>query len=412
MNRLKILYIHHGKGLGGAPISLLTLIKGLDVSRYRPIVLFLYDSEALQLFRDEGIEVIGPINLSDFSHTQIYWFRWYHLHHALKAFCQTLYTRWITAPKILKKINPTLIHLNTSSLIAWGIAASRLNIPVVWHIRESLADGYLGLRKIIIKKIIACYATRIVPICKTDGRFWSTTKKKVLYNPVDTQRFSPAVVAAVLPLNTPYLLFVGGLSYQKGTGFMLEIFEAVNKHIPSVRLIIAGAFSKPNNSFIQKFSPEKKYILDAYKRYEKLKNSIIVTGPTREIPALMKAASIIFFPAQVDHFARPVIEAGCMAKAVLASDLPQLREIIEHNVTGYLLAKDDLRGWVTTTIDLLTNEQKRSCIEKAHYTYSKKHFAQDEYSASIDALYEDVLTKKQLPIDPNRKNIREKQNIL
>ena len=60
MNKQTILYIHHGKGLGGAPISLLTLIKALDLTCYRPIVLFLYDSEALKLFRDD---VNNPLSI-------------------------------------------------------------------------------------------------------------------------------------------------------------------------------------------------------------------------------------------------------------------------------------------------------------------------------------------------------------
>ena len=123
MNRQTILYIHHGKGLGGAPISLLTLIKALDLTRYRPVVLFLYDSEALKLFRDEGVEVVGPINLSDFPHTKMYWFRWYHAHHTIKALAQTVVTLFLIAPRLLSIINPDIIHLNTSSLIAWGIAA-------------------------------------------------------------------------------------------------------------------------------------------------------------------------------------------------------------------------------------------------------------------------------------------------
>ncbi|GEM_PF-6522728 len=36
-----ILYIHHGGGLGGAPLSLLYLLQQLDRSRYEPIVLTL-----------------------------------------------------------------------------------------------------------------------------------------------------------------------------------------------------------------------------------------------------------------------------------------------------------------------------------------------------------------------------------
>ena len=74
-----ILYVHHGKGLGGAPLSLLYLIQGLDKNKYEPIVVVLYASEIIDLYKQNNIRVVGPLNIMDFSHTKIWWFRWYHV---------------------------------------------------------------------------------------------------------------------------------------------------------------------------------------------------------------------------------------------------------------------------------------------------------------------------------------------
>lgn len=387
--RKTILYIHHGKGLGGAPISLLTLIKGLDLAKYRPLVLFLYDSAAIQLFLQAGIEVLGPINLSDFSHTQVYWFRWYHLHHIAKALFQS-FKSFFVARKILRTIKPNIVHLNTSTLTAWGLAAKQENISLVWHIRESLAEGYLGLRRWVIKKIIARCATIIVPICKTDGRFWSE-KKQILYNPVDTTRFLPSVRATPLPHDKQYLLFIGGLSHQKGTALMLTIFNHVVQALPDTMLIIAGDFKKPLKNGL---SPEQKSIHQAYNLYEKLKANIIITGPTQEIPALMAAASIIFFPAQVDHFARPVIEAGCMAKPVIVSDFPQLQEVVHHGKTGFLLPPKNITTWVSTTINLLNNPTLQKEMGAAAYLFCQENFPLHRYAKEIDLVYTNILDDK------------------
>lgn len=378
--RKKILYVHHGKGLGGAPISLLTLIKGLDLNKYQPLVIFLYDSAAMKLFQDSGIEVYGPINLSDFSHTEVYWFRWYHVHHAAKALFQSTKSFFV-ARRILRDINPDLIHLNTSSLTAWGLAAKRLNIPVVWHIRESLAPGYLGIRRFLNRKIIAYCASTIVPICKTDGRFWAE-KKLVLYNPVDTTRFLPTTNNK--ETTKKYLLFLGGLSLQKGTAHMLSVFEQVLKKNPNTVLIIAGEFHKPSKRII---SPEQRSIHQAYNLYEKLKNNIIITGPTQDVPTLIASASIVFFPAQIGHFARPVIEAGCMAKPVIASNFAQLQEIITHGKTGFLLPPNDIAAWATTTIALLKNKKKLMSMGNAHYAFCQKHFPLSAYAKKINTLY-------------------------
>jgi len=134
--RKKILYIHHGQGLGGAPLSLLYLVEGLDKSLYHPIVLFLKDSEVVELYKSRGIEVVGPLNLSDFAHTKIWWYRAQSFHHLVKAIKDHIKTVKIIAPYWLNKIKPDIVHLNTSSLLAWGKAAYRSGIPVAWHVRE------------------------------------------------------------------------------------------------------------------------------------------------------------------------------------------------------------------------------------------------------------------------------------
>ena len=55
MEHPKILFIHHGKGIGGAPLSLLYLVEGLLKTTYKPLVVFLHDSDAMTLFKKKNI---------------------------------------------------------------------------------------------------------------------------------------------------------------------------------------------------------------------------------------------------------------------------------------------------------------------------------------------------------------------
>ncbi len=141
MSRKKILYIHHGIGIGGAPLSLLYLIENLNKKKYHPVVLFLQKSEVVDLYKAKGIDVVGPLNISDFSHTKIWWYRWYHPHHWIRSLWDTFRTCHNVADYWFEKIKPDILHLNTSSLIAWGKVAKRRKIPIVWHIREPFAPG-------------------------------------------------------------------------------------------------------------------------------------------------------------------------------------------------------------------------------------------------------------------------------
>ena len=126
----KILYIHHGKGLGGAPLSLLYLIKGLNKKKYNPLVLFLYDSEVIELYKSNGIETIGPVFEHDFAHTKIWWYKWYQIHHLTKSIYSQIKTVLLKASYWYNKIKPDIVHLNTSSLVAWGIVAKSQNLAI------------------------------------------------------------------------------------------------------------------------------------------------------------------------------------------------------------------------------------------------------------------------------------------
>ena len=54
--KIRVLYINHGTGIGGALISLRNLINELDKDRFSILVLCLRDSSALEYFRSSGIE--------------------------------------------------------------------------------------------------------------------------------------------------------------------------------------------------------------------------------------------------------------------------------------------------------------------------------------------------------------------
>jgi len=376
-----ILFIHHGKGIGGAPLSLLYLVQALDQRFFKPVVLFLHDSDALKMYRELGIETVGPVNRMDFPHTKIWWLRWYHAPMIFRAIKDTLITRFFTAPHWLKKIKPDMVHLNTSSLVAWAIAAHRAKIPVIWHIREPLANGYFGLRKAFVRTCVARYATRIVAISKHDAQPWiKNPKVHIMYNAVPPEKFNPTTDPSVflkrynLDPSTPKILFLGGVSREKGTYLICNIFTELLKKLPNAQLLIAGAsntFKPPSNATL--------------------------LGTIHDTPAAMAASNVIVFPATVGHFARPIIEAGFMKKPVVASNLAPLDELVIHNKTGFLIDHKDTQAWVDALYKLLTNSTLNHSMGKQAYAFCTEHFGLDKQQQIIHELYLETLEKNYEP---------------
>lgn len=397
----KILYIHHGKGLGGAPLSLLYLVLELNKKIYKPIVLFLYKSDAVDLFKSYGIKIIGPIFEHDFPHTKIWWYKWYHVHHLIKSIYSQIKTIFYIASYWYKKIKPDIVHLNTSSLIGWAIAAKKANIPIVWHIREPLADGYFGIRKKLIKKIIARYATKIVPICKNDAKPWiDLNKTNIIYNPVNKNIFYPReknsseikefIKINNIPFNAKTILFLGGLSVEKGTHIILESFIRLKKILPISHLIMAGYFDLDKKSKIL-YSPSDKYKKYISNLIKKEMNSITILGPINNVPIAMAASNIIVFPATVGHFARPLIEAGFMSKPSLASKIEGVNEIIKDGETGFLIEPSDYNKWTDALFKLITNEELALKIGNNAFDHCLKNFSSELHVQKIENCYKETL---------------------
>jgi glycosyltransferase involved in cell wall biosynthesis len=393
---LRVLYIHHGTGIGGAAISLLTLVKNIDRSRFEPVVLFLHNSDATALFRSEGIEVLGPVNESDFSHTKIWWYRWYHAHHFARAFVSTIKVMRTGAHYWFDRIAPDIVHLNTSSLVAWGRVATLRNIPVVWHVREPLASGYFGLRKQFVTSCVARYSSRITPICRNDALPWkSLNKVQVIYNAVDPKKF---IAAKQLQASAPTILFLGGLSYEKGTLEILRIFKKVLKVVPNARLLIAGYFNVglSGRSGLYRALPSERYKRKVSRALKAVSKHVALLGPITDVPAVMARSSVVVFPARVGHFARPVIEAGFMKRAVVASNLAPLDELLVDGKTGYLVDIYDTDAWAQKISYLLRDAVVQEAMGKAHYELCTEKFGLERQIEVVHALYSDLAKTAQL----------------
>ena len=163
----KILFIHHGKDIGGAALSLLYLIEKVRCY-YEVKVLFIYNSSVVSLFEKKGIEY-KILNSSHplFIHSQAGRASIIHAIKLLHVFWGWFHFAFFYSKKVLAAEKPDILHLNSTFLTEWAYAAKKLNIPVIVHVREPLAEGIFGFKRMIIRKILKfaaspnyCYKSR------------------------------------------------------------------------------------------------------------------------------------------------------------------------------------------------------------------------------------------------------------
>jgi len=402
----RILYIHHGGGIGGAPLSLLYLLRQLDQDRYEPIVVTLRDGPVVGLYWAEGIETHVAQGIDDFSHTTLEWYGgkmlWRLPGKLLRVPGSIRGTR-----DLIRRFQPDLVHLNSSTLAPCAIGAGREGIPIVWHIREPLAKGMLGLRRAWIQQVIDRRAARVVAICQNDAdQLISSERIRVIYNFVHFDQFDRSLTGEGfradlgIPADAPIVLMLGGVSKPKGTLTLIRALPDLVRHQPGIRVVIAGPAPRRLNEGGLKGMAKRVLRVDAYQQavqqaIEELnpvvRSALIFTGIRTDVPDMLAASQCLVFPSSVPHFARPIIEAAAMAVPAVASDLGGPRELIENGDTGWLVPADNPAALADAIETLLSDPEAAKQMGEAAYRRARERFDAKRNGAATIALYDEIL---------------------
>ena len=403
----RILYIHHGGGIGGAPLSLLYLLRQLDPARYEPIVVTLKDGPVVDLYRAEGIETQVTQGIDDFSHTTLEWYGgsmlWRLPGKLLHIPGSIRHTR-----EVVRRFQPDLVHLNSSTLAPSAIGAAREGVPIVWHIREPLTQGYLGLRRAWIRRVIDRHAARVVAICQNDAdQLIPSDRIRVIYNFVHFDQFDWSLTGddfraeMGIPADALVVLMLGGVSKPKGTLTLISALPALVHRHPGLRLVIAGPPPLIHQESGLKGIAKRLLRVDAYRQEVRkaiedldpaVRCTLLFTGIRKDVPAILAASQCLVFPSNVPHFARPIIEAAAMAVPSVASDLGGPRELVDDGETGFLVPPPDPAALADAISRLLADPPLARQMGERAYQHARQRFDAQKNAAATIALYEELLS--------------------
>ncbi len=140
----------------------------------------------------------------------------------------------------------------------------------------------------------------------------------------------------------PVLLHVGRQDYQKGHLDLLDAFARVRATHPTAVLALAGRRGRASAA------------IDARLAGSDIEGAVRLLGQRDDVPELLAASDCFVFPSYFEGLGGSVIEAMALELPVVASDVPALRETVEHERTGLLVPPGDpvaLAAAVTRVLD-------------------------------------------------------------
>lgn len=153
-------------------------------------------------------------------------------------------------------------------------------------------------------------------------------KVTVIYNSIDTHRFTPT---GVDPLPDS-VLFVGTLVEKKGVRQLVQSLEYLVDEFPELKLTVVGRSLKDQKTGVDFQELLKKEISG------KIASHVAILGPVsnEKVMELIQLAEVCCYPSHMEAMPLAWLETMCLAKPFVASERGPGPELITDQVTGVL----------------------------------------------------------------------------
>lgn len=175
------------------------------------------------------------------------------------------------------------------------------------------------------------------------------------------------------------LLHVGSTIPRKRIDLLLHVFAEVRRRDPAVRLIRAGGpFTDAQESLIDTLDLRRSIVVLPY-----------LSRPV--LAAIYRRAAVVLMPSESEGFGLPVAEALACGTAVVASDIPVLREG-GGDATEYVPV-GDISAWADRVMQLVAQQRHEPAARQARRERGILHasrFSWTAYAAGMSQAYRRV----------------------
>jgi len=312
---------------------------------------------------------------------------------------------------IYKSVRPDLVHHFTIKACLYGtLAAKSARVYRVVNAITGLGHVFLGSKKrnsvlrAFLKPIyrVVFMAKRTTMVFQNSddqeeliklGIADGSRARLIRGSGVDVSYFSrsmlPPSAYSDTSGNALKLLFPSRLIREKGTSELLQACESLWDQGLNVQLFIAGQVDQGNRSSL---SPHEYSLLSSVA-------SIHLLGHVEDMRSLYAAMDAVVLPSWREGLSRSLIEAAAMELAIITTDVPGCRDVVEHGISGLLVPKQDAQALALAIQLLYVNRSfLRSLGSKARQSVVSNFNVQIVNSDTLRA-YSDIF-KVPVPLEP------------
>jgi glycosyltransferase involved in cell wall biosynthesis len=399
MPKVKILYIEQNIDgtIGGSYYSLLYLVKGLDKTRYDPLVGFYAQNTLLSDFQKAGIKTIlfkrrKPINILTFKNIRKHKIIYYVLKpiNLLINMFHTLILPGIYNGMYLRNNRINIVHLNNSILSGheWMLGAKIARIACLTHQRGinnsyPLFARYFGKRlnaviciskavkENIEKKVVGINNCALIYNGLNPMELVAKNEKEVILNRYKIEKGNPIIG------------IVGNIREWKGQEIVLKALTNLVIEFPDIKCFIVGETTEDDRDYYENL---KKLIY-----INRIQDNVIFAGYIKEIGDILNVLDVIIHASiRPEPFGRVILESMALKKPVIATNIGGPKEIVLDEITGFLTPPGDVEELSKKTSFLLRNREISAKMGKMGYERLTNSFQIEENVNRTQEIYRKI----------------------
>lgn len=398
-----ILYVENGIGYGGAIICLRHLVRNLDHSRFKPLVVTGRTSPQYQEIAQEAewrhipdrhIDVVGMRRkLEQSSWPQripgLIWLlnqllaRADDLFNFLPFFLPLLWTAM--------RFKADLIHANNEPLCnrAALMVGKILRIPTVCHVRGDQSGSHLMKWAYTLPDHFISVSHWVAKSMQ-EKLHVPSEKISVIYDGIALEKLDLNSDGAEfrkhfnIPDNAFTVGLVGLLMPWKGQALFLDAAKSLRATIPNLKMVIIGGTPDECISY------EK--MLRQRVAQEQLENIVIFTGHLSKMEPVYNGLDIVV-SASIDPepLGTVVIESMAMGRPLIGPNHGGAAEMMEHNKTGLLFTPKDALSLASAIENFYLNSELRLQLGRNARLHALETFSVSVHTDKIQMLYDSVI---------------------
>jgi glycosyltransferase involved in cell wall biosynthesis len=178
------------------------------------------------------------------------------------------------------------------------------------------------------------------------------------------------------------VLFFGHIKQVKGLDLLLDAIADVSRELPEVLLLVAG---RPWKSDFQTYQAQIDRL--GIGSHCKLRLDFI---PDDDVPDYFAAADLVVLPYRRIYQSGVILQAMSFGRAVLASDLPAMQEIVTHGENGLLFERDSATALARALAHALGDRPRLEAIGRRAREYVQRQHDWSAIGAQTAAIYAEI----------------------